>query len=132
MPQIIFQQGEDIIVELPIEEAGSAVDISTATNIRVQAYVTKNNVKTKEYSYSKTPKSGYGVCRQKTGSGNEHKVEVLLTRAQTVTFDIGVLSFSAIITMPGATDFPQGINSEYNFDSYGTVQNGSAKDEVIP
>ncbi len=132
MAQITFQQGEDLIVELPIEDNGSPVDLTTATNIRVQAYITVSNVKTKAFAYSKNPKSGYGVCRQKAGGGNTGIVQVLLTRAQTVNFAAGVLSFAVVVTMPGLTDFPDGINSEYNFDNYGTVAAGIAKDEVIP
>lgn len=132
MAQIAFQQGEDIIVELPIEVAATPIDITTATNIRVQAYITKNNVKNKVYSYSLNSKSGYGVCRQKSGIGNEHIVETLITRAQSVNFDPGVLSFAVVVTMPGGADFPNGINSEYNFDNIGTVSEGYAKDEIIP
>ncbi len=132
MAQIAFQQGEDVIVELPIEVSALPVDITTATNIRVQAYITKNNVKSKVFGYSLNSKSGYGVCRQKSGIGNEHIVETLLTRAQTVNFTPGMLSFAVVVTMPGGTDFPDGINSEYNFDNIGTVLEGLAKDEIIP
>jgi hypothetical protein len=129
---ISFQQGEDIIIELPINENSIPVDLTTATSIRVQLYVTKNNVKTKYVAYNKTSKSGYGVCRQKSGVGNSHIIEVLIKRSESVNLPEGVLSFSAVVTFPGGSDFPEGKNSEYNFPSYGNVTIGDAKDEVIP
>lgn len=132
MPQVQFQQGEDVIVELPILEAGVPFDLTNASSIRVQAYITKNNVKSKVFAYSNSPKSGYGVCRQKTGDGSEHIIEVLVKRSESINFDPGVLSFAAVVTMPGGTDFPAGKNSEYNFDNLGTVLPGEAKDEIIP
>ena len=132
MAQISFQQGEDLIINLALLEAGIPLDITAAIDIRVQAYIIKSNIKTKVFAYSKNPKSGYGVCRQKAVVGDEHIVEVLLTRSQTITFDAGVVSFAVIITMPGGGDFPDGLNTEYNFDNFGTVLEGCAKDEVIP
>lgn len=132
MSQVIFQQGEDLIVELPVIENSTPVDLTTNTSIRVQAYVTVSNVKQKVHSYSSNPKSGYGVCRQKSGVGNEHIIEVLVNRAESVNFPDGVLSFAAVVTTPGGLDFPNGINQEYNFDNFGTVSKGLAKDEIIP
>jgi hypothetical protein len=98
MAQIVFQQGEDVIVELPITEGGLPVDLSSATSLRVQLYVTKNNVKTLAKQYSSTPKSGYGTCRVKSGLGNENVIEVLVKRSESVSFDIGVLSFAVVTT----------------------------------
>ena len=132
MSQIIFQQGEDLIVELPLVENAVNVDITTATSVRVQAYVTVNNVKQKVSAYNSTSKSGYGVCRQKSGGGNTNILQVLLKRAETMNFPVGVLRFFVIVTMPGATDFPLGINTQYDFDGIGTVLAGTAKDEIIP
>jgi len=131
MAQIIFQQGEDLIVELPIVENSLPVDLTTATSMRVQLYITKNNVKNKFKSYSSTPKSGYGVCKLKTGT-DHNIIQVFITRADSVNFDTGILSFAVVVTLPGLTDFPDGKNSEYNFDSFGTVVEGIAKDEIIP
>lgn len=131
MPQVTFQQGEDLVIKLPIEDASTPVDITTATSIRVQAYINKSNVKVKAFAYSKNPKSGYGDCRQSAVGGEEHIVDVLVTRAQSVNFDVGVLSFAVVLTFPNV-DFPDGENKEYNFDAFGNVTEGCAKDEVIP
>lgn len=131
MAQVVFQQGEDVTVELSITELSLPVDLTAATSLRVQLYITKNSVKTKPFAYSSTPKSGYGVCRQKTGVGNENIIEVLIKRAESVNFDAGVLSFAVVTTFVDV-DFPSGKNTEYNFDNFGTVQEGQAKGEIIP
>jgi len=132
MAQVVFQQGEDIIIELAVIENSVPVNLSTNTSIRVQLLVTQNNVKSKLYSYSSNSKTGYGVCRIKTGTGNENIVQVLVTRAESVNFVSGALSFAVVATLPGGSDFPNGINKEYNFDNFGTIQDGVAKDEIIP
>lgn len=131
MAQITFLQGEDVIIELPITANSLPVDLTDSTSLRVQLLITKNNVQNVYASYSSTPKSGYGVCRMKTGMGNTNIIQVLVTRADSVNFDPGVLSF-AVVTTFANSDFSNGLNTEYDFPNYGTVLPGIAKTEVIP
>lgn len=130
--QINFQQGEDVIIELEIQESGAPVDITDATTIRAQLFVTKNNIKNKMFSYSLNTKTGYGTCKKKSGVGNENILQIIVKREESVSFDEGILSFAVVVTSAADSDFPNGISKEYNFNNVGAVLKGDAKDEVIP
>lgn len=131
MSQVILQQGQDLIIELAITSAGTPVDLTDAISLRVQLLISMNNVQKEYKAYSSTPKSGYGTCRMKTGMGNSNVIQVIVTRADSINFDPGVLSFAVVTTFTDA-DFPAGKSTEYDFSNYGTVITGLAKTEIIP
>lgn len=133
MPAINFKQGEDLIVEIAIlDDSNVNVDLTTKSFIRAILYTTKGNVRSVQREYNSIVKQGFGVCRVKAGTGNEHILQILIRREDSSKFQDGTLSFVVLTTDEPTTDFPSGITKEFFFDSYGTVSVGIGKDEIVP
>jgi hypothetical protein len=129
-----FQQGEARIIELPVIDGnGNAVDLSTATQLRVWA--TQKNQNGDEVAiskYSLVPQAGYGVAKVKSGAGNEHIAQVEVTRQDSLNFSASSLGFNLIASLPDARFASGTAPKEYNFPNLYFIDVGEMKNEVLP
>jgi len=128
MAIVNFKQGEDVKIELEIFDAGSAVDISAATNIKALLKIGSSL----QSKFAFVTETGFGVLNKVTGAGNEHKIELIVERAASVSFVTG--SYKVIVLADFAdTDFGDNIQvREFEFPANGTILIGEGTGETIP
>lgn len=130
---ITFYQGEDVILELPIVEGSTTVNLSTATDFRIILFNVKNNVKTELYRYSLVqPLVNYGLARIKTGIGNEHIIQVVIKREQSTAFTTGLVKAEILVSFPDVA-YPDDDAKRKNFvyESVATVLAAGTTDIAI-
>jgi len=128
MAIVNFKQGEDVKILLEIFDAGSAVDVSAATNIKALLKI-GDSLQSK---FAFVTETGFGVLKKVAGVGNEHKIELIVERAASVSFVTG--SYKVIVLVPEAdSDFGDSIKvREYEFPSNGIILIGEGTLETIP
>ena len=126
MAQYIFNQGDDVLVEIPVLDAtNTPVDLTTATDIIAVLYFNKVS----QAKYSLNTKTGYGDLTIKAGVGNEHIVVLQLKRTETSTFGIGFLQANVLVELPDATLTDK--RTEYTNPAYIQVLEGLTRTEDI-
>jgi hypothetical protein len=127
-----FQQGEDSVIVFELFKDGVVFDVTPSSDIRVKITSITGNVQTNLQRYSIVSQAGYGVCRKVSGANNTNKVEVIVERLQSINFPKGAISANILVATPNV-NFPSGNqHEEFNFPSFGYIDEGQMKDEPIP
>jgi len=118
-----LKQGEDYAIQLAfLDEAGSPVTLSTATDIIVALFV-NNSLQAK---YTTVAKAGYGEAV--IDSVENHKINVLVKRDQSKNFSLGILKAEAVVTLPDTILGNKAVEQEFEI---GSVVKGFLKEEVL-
>jgi len=119
----IIKQGESRVIEIPVYENDLALDLTTATDIRVIL-----NVKGIETKFSLTTISGYGILEIKP-SPEEHIIRVELTREQSKLLPVGYINGCVILNLPDSV-LVDGLVKQFNY-SIGQIQAGCGLNEIL-
>lgn len=126
-------QGEDTILEIAIVENSTPVDLTAAIDFRVELSNISNSTETSMQFYSKVqPLVGFGIARQKSGSGFENVIEVIVKREQSSLFLVGIVN-AEIVTSFADTNLPDDDvkRKVYQFKNIATVEKSRTKDQNI-
>lgn len=126
-------QGEDTILEIAIVDNSTPVDLTAAIDFRVELSNVSNSTETSMQFYSKVqPLVGFGIARQKSGSGFEHVIEVIVKREQSSLFLVGIVN-AEIVTSFTDTNLPDDDvkRKVYQFKNIATVEKSRTKDQNI-
>jgi len=126
-----LKQGEDQVVDLPIYKNNQPLNLTSAVEIRVKIKITKNGTSTYPQKYSKSVQTGYGVCKVKTGTGNENIVQVVIEREHSKNFVDGIISFYVVVQFSDV-NFENDVRTEqYEILNAGTVSLSVFNEELL-
>ena len=89
-----IRQGEDILLEVPVynETTGAAIDLSSAEEVIMT--LTAKNITLDKFSVN--TKTGYQSMSVKSGAGNEHILEAILSRAYISAYTVGKVQINVL------------------------------------
>lgn len=126
-------QGEDTILEIAIVDNSTPVDLTSAIDFRVELSNVSNSVETSMQFYSKIqPLVGFGIVRQKSGSGFENIIEVIVKREQSQVFLEGIVNAEVVTSFADANLPVDAVRRKvYKFKNIAIVEKSRTKDQNI-
>jgi len=128
MSVLNFKQGEDAKITLEVFLAGTAVDVSAATNMKALLKIGTSV----QQRFAFITEAGFGVLKKVTGAGNEHKIELIVERASNIAYVTGTYKVILLVDEVDA-DFGDSVKvTEYEFPSNGIILIGEGIGETVP